>query len=34
MRAGQNPEAKTLAENIASDQTAEITEMQDLLGKL
>jgi uncharacterized protein (DUF305 family) len=31
---GQNPEAKTLAENIAADQTAEITEMQSLLGKL
>ena len=33
-REGQNPEAKTLAENIVTDQTAEITEMQSLLGKL
>jgi len=31
---GQNPEAKQLAEKIASDQTAEINEMQDLLTKI
>jgi uncharacterized protein (DUF305 family) len=31
---GQNPEAKTLAEQIAADQKAEINEMQSLLGKL
>jgi len=28
---GQNPQAKQLAAKIASDQTAEINEMQDLL---
>lgn len=31
---GQNPEVKQLAAKIASDQTAEIKEMQDLLTKL
>lgn len=31
---GQNPEAKTLAGQIAADQKAEISEMQSLLGKL
>ena len=33
-REGKNPEAKTLAEKIAADQTAEINQMQDLLSKL
>ena len=31
---GQHPEAKKLAEKIAADQTAEVTEMQSLLGTL
>ena len=31
---GQFPAAKALAEKIATDQTTEIKEMQDLLAKL
>jgi len=30
---GQNPDAKALAQNIVTAQKAEITEMDQLLGK-
>jgi uncharacterized protein (DUF305 family) len=33
-RDGQHPEATKLAQTIAADQAAEVTQMQDLLTKL